>query len=184
MIVWLKKILGLFILLFMVNSCKKENSKIIPFDLWNEYDKNIPATIASQVYQPGDPYHGSIPDSYAIHHPHSCPGFVLSLTCAFVSTGSRYYLDSSFIPRMEAAMDYFATCQHEDGTIDLLTTNFHSTPDMAFATEPLALSYKLLSKIEQHGLFPLKSKIKNALLKAGRALTEGGIHTPNHRWVV
>ena len=184
MIVWLKKILALFVLLFMVTFCKKETVKMIPFDLWKEYDKNIPSTIASQAFKPGDPYHGSIPDVYAIHHPHSCPGFVLTLTWAFVSKASGYYLDSSFIPRMEAAMDYFATCQHDDGTIDLLTTNFHSTPDMAFATEPLAISFKLLSKIEKHDLLPLKSKIKNALLKAGNALTAGGIHTPNHRWVV
>ena len=184
MLVWLKRIVGLIIFIFIHILCKKEIAGEVPFNLWHEYDKNIPLTLANQIYKPGDQYHGSIPDAYGIHHPHSCPGFVLSLTCAYVASESLYYRDSSLVPRMEAAMDYFEKCQHDDGTIDLLTTNFHSTPDMAFAVEPLALSFKLLNRIESPALLPLKADLKKVLLKAGSALTTGGIHTPNHRWVV
>jgi len=74
--------------------------------------------------------------------------------------------------------------QHADGTIDLLTTNFHSTPDTAFVVEPLCLSYSLLAKAPHPATEKCRSLLKPFLRQAGEALTIGGIHTPNHRWVV
>jgi hypothetical protein len=74
--------------------------------------------------------------------------------------------------------------QHEDGTIDLLTTNFHSTPDLGFTIFPLATAYSILLQKNKLDYGEMPDNIKAYLIKAGKALTAGGIHTPNHRWVV
>ena len=75
-------------------------------------------------------------------------------------------------------------CQYDDGTIDLPSTNFHSTPDTAFVVEPICIAYNLLAKDDQTSTAPTLDNLKSFLLKAGDALSVGGIHTPNHRWVV
>jgi hypothetical protein len=74
--------------------------------------------------------------------------------------------------------------QHPDGTIDLLSTNFHSTPDTAFVLENIIPAYRFIihSKLKQPE--KILDLLKQFLLKAGDALSVGGIHTPNHRWVV
>jgi len=81
-------------------------------------------------------------------------------------------------------MDFLLDRQHEDGTIDLLTTNFHSPPDTAFAVEPLSLALSILKKYAADDLGEFQQAAKTFLLEAGRAMSIGGIHTPNHRWVV
>jgi len=74
--------------------------------------------------------------------------------------------------------------QHPDGTIDLQTTNFNSPPDTGFLVEVLCPALAVLNGLDGAGLQPIRDKLKRFILKAGEALTVGGIHTPNHRWVV
>jgi hypothetical protein len=45
---------------------------------------------------------------------------------------------------MHAAILYLLKVQHEDGTIDLLATNFHSPPDTAFVLETLCAALTIL----------------------------------------
>src|SRR5690606_22335008 len=49
---------------------------------------------------------------------------------------------------------------------------------------PVATAYSIMLQNDKisYGEFP--EAIKKYLLKAGDALSVGGIHTPNHRWVV
>jgi hypothetical protein len=85
---------------------------------------------------------------------------------------------------MTIAAGALLNLQHDDGTIDLLSTNFHSTPDLGFTIYPLALAYSIMQKNNHlnYGEFP--SLIKKYLLNAGEVLSVGGVHTPNHRWVI
>ncbi|MBK8514293.1 MAG: hypothetical protein KA109_07920 [Saprospiraceae bacterium] len=149
-----------------------------------ENDLLVPQTIKSQVQDTNHPYYGALPDVYDIPHPSSPSGLIQQLTCAYVSPSSKYFHDGTLLKSMEAGIDYILRCQHEDGTIDLLTTNFHSTPDLAFTVEPTALAYKLLSKDDHEASLTLRQKLKTFLWRGGEALSVGGIHTPNHRWVV
>lgn len=147
-------------------------------------DDHIPTILGSQVHDALSPLLGAVPDPFLINHPGSSAGLVQTFACAYVSPGSQYYRDGKLLAAMSLAMIYLRRVQHEDGTIDLLTTNFHSTPDTAFVAEPLAISYKLLSRDADEKSKELQSQIQDFLIKAGRALSVGGIHTPNHRWVV
>ncbi len=140
--------------------------------------------LKSQTADPSTDNYGGIPNTYQLFNPGSTAAFVRRSAVALVSPGSPFFKDSLLVQKMEAAMDFLQDRQHEDGTIDLLTTNFHSTPDLGFVVEPLALSYKVLDKNKWSGLEPLLNKLRDFLLKGAEALSRGGIHTPNHRWVV
>lgn len=152
--------------------------------LLHELDKQIPGLLASQIKDPTHTYFGGIPDTYQIYHPGSIGGFVQALTVGLVNAQSVFFRNPVLQQAMLDGMDFLWRRQHPDGTIDLLTTNFNSTPDTAFIVEPLTLSYKLLVRDADQSHEALRNRIKSFLVRAGDALTTGGIHTPNHRWVV
>jgi hypothetical protein len=82
---------------------------------------------------------------------------------------------------MKLAAAYLVKRQHSDGTIDLLTTNFHSTPDTGFVVHSAAAAAWLARAAEAKEVF---AALEPFLRRAGDALAQGGVHTPNHRWVV
>jgi len=85
---------------------------------------------------------------------------------------------------MDQAMACVLKVQHEDGTTDLHTTNFHSTPDAAFLVNYISPIFVNLTRLARPGLSGVTGKMEQFLRNAGKALAVGGIHTPNHRWVV
>jgi hypothetical protein len=85
---------------------------------------------------------------------------------------------------MSLAAEGLLRLQHEDGTIDLISTNFHSTPDLGFTIYPMALAWSVIQKYDKLKYGELPESMKKYMLNAGKALCVGGIHTPNHRWVV
>lgn len=82
--------------------------------------------------------------------------------------------------RLLLAADHLARVQTPDGNFDLLTTNFNSPPDTAFITLNTAVAGRLAREGEMKALFGVMEPM---LRKSGEGLVEGGIHTPNHRWV-
>jgi hypothetical protein len=109
---------------------------------------------------------------------------IQNLMCSYVSPGSKYYKSEELLQRLTLAARGLLSLQHEDGTIDLISTNFHSTPDLGFTIYPLGMAYSIMLKNDKlnYGEFP--GILKQYLLHAGKALSVGGVHTPNHRWVI
>lgn len=147
-------------------------------------DKYIPGELNKQMAEKGRGYYGAVFDADSVVSPIGTAHLIQTLMCGYVSPDSKYYQSQEILHRMILAASGLLNLQHDDGTIDLLTTNFHSTPDLGFTIFPLALSYSIMLKNKHlnYGEFP--SVLKQYLLKAGEALSVGGIHTPNHRWVV
>jgi hypothetical protein len=137
-----------------------------------------------QLMQKGSRYDGALFDTDSVVSPIRTAQFIQALMCSYISAGSRFYNAADIRHRMERAASALVNMQHEDGTIDLLTTNFHSTPDLGFTVLPLAQAYSLMLKNRKRDYGTFSSSLKQYLLKAGEALKVGGIHTPNHRWVV
>jgi len=147
-------------------------------------DESIPVRLKAQVKEEDHKWFGGIRDGWGIPTPGGATGLIQSLTCAYVSEESQYFESELLIRAMLDGAAYLLNVQHKDGTIDLHTTNFHSTPDTGFVVEPLALAYTVLTKQKDRKLNTLLADIRRFLINAGDALSVGGIHTPNHRWVV
>ena len=129
-------------------------------------------------------YFGGVCDAWKVYNPGSTAGLIKVLTCSFFHSDSIYFHDVKLAESIELAAKYLLKIQHSDGTIDLLSTNFHSTPDTAFVVEPLWACYHLLKQNEYPNQNTILELLKEFMLKAGEAFVVGGVHTPNHRWVV
>jgi hypothetical protein len=127
---------------------------------------------------------GAILDGDEIPSPQGSGNFISMLTSAISSPESAFFQSSDLLKKIGSAIQYLLNVQHSDGTIDLLSTNFHSPPDTAFSVEKLAPAYTLLKMSATKGSESVLAALKTYLQRAGESLIVGGIHTPNHRWVV
>lgn len=147
-------------------------------------DSLIEGLLLQQVDLRGDRWHGGVMDAYEVVNTHSTVWFFIRLANSYASKESRYYLSRSLEGPMERAMACLVNVQHDDGTIDLHSTNFHSTPDTAFLVNYISPVYAVLKRLDRPALAGAVENIERFLRNAGKCLKVGGIHTPNHRWVV
>ncbi len=103
------------------------------------------------------------------------------LMAAILQPQSKFANDARAVDRLKEAARDLGAAQHPDGRIDLLDTNFDSTPDTGFVVHTVATACCLARRANRPELARL---LEPFLRKAGDALITGGIHTPNHRWVV
>ncbi|MCH7412327.1 hypothetical protein MM213_02430 [Belliella sp. R4-6] len=104
------------------------------------------------------------------------------LSASYCHTESSYFNSEKVLLRMESLMVFLLSQQRSDGTMN--TGNLESPPDTAFVMEPLCAAAKILIEHNNSALTKVKSDLKRFIVSAGEALVTGGIHTPNHRWVL
>jgi len=164
------------------------SKKVLPekptwlLDLIRLNDKQISVNPNPQIIDSQSPDVGAIRDGEGIPNALSTGGYISMWAISVSCPESMYYAAPNLLQSIEKGAQYLTRAQHNDGTIDLLSSNFHSPPDTAFSVDNIALAYQLIAPVKgaEQALIPLKKY----LLKAGEALIVGGIHTPNHRWVV
>jgi hypothetical protein len=147
-------------------------------------DEKIEALLSRQLDKAGDRWDGGLINEYEIPNAHSTSSFLQVLGASYASPFSKYCLSEPLINAMERAISCLLNVQYDDGTIDLHTTNFHSTPDTAFIVNYLSPVYVILNRLERQELESLLHKMSSFFYNAGNCFLVGGIHTPNHRWVV
>jgi len=104
------------------------------------------------------------------------------LSAAYATPDSIYYHNNLIIPKLDILAKALLSHQSADGTVNI--ANLESPPDTAFLVELLSAAAFILIKDNSQELSTIKKEIKRFLLKTGDALTTGGVHTPNHRWVI
>ncbi|MDX2151187.1 MAG: hypothetical protein SFV54_10675 [Bryobacteraceae bacterium] len=124
---------------------------------------------------------GSYPDGDGLWLPGAAAGLVLDFTAAFLQPGSKHAGSAAVLERIRRAAKYLEGEQTADGNIDLPTTNFNSPPDTGFVCHLVASAACLARRA---GSREIEEALEGFLRRAGAAMTVGGIHTPNHRWVV
>jgi hypothetical protein len=178
-----KSFIALIIVLFVFFDAVAYTKKELLAQLIKGNDENIPIALSKQLTEKNNPFYGVVYDSDSILSPIGTANLIQTLLCGYVSRESKFYQSKEILQRMIMAGNALLKLQYADGTIDLLSTNFHSTPDLGFTVYPLALSFSIMLQNKlNYGELP--SLLKQYLLNAGKALSTGGIHTPNHRWVV
>ncbi len=149
-----------------------------------DHDAAIPALLAKQERRPGHRWLGGIMNEFGIHTVAGTNGFVAALAAAACAPGSKYFGSAALAEPMRLGLAYMLKAQHADGTVDYFATNFHSTPDLAFILEGACPACALLRASPVPELAAVAEEYGKFIRRGGEALVAGGVHTPNHRWVV
>lgn len=147
-------------------------------------DQKIETLLPKQINKAGNRWNGGLANHYELPNAHSTTSFIVILAASYASESSVHYRSTILEQPLERAANCLLRVQNEDGSIDLHSTNFQSTPDTAFIVNYLSPAYVCLQRMKQPGLSGFLSQMENFFRKASRCLLVGGIHTPNHRWVV
>ena len=105
------------------------------------------------------------------------------LVASFSYSKSEFYQSNVLLDFLNHFTDVLLKAQHKDGTLDA-GGNKQSPPDTAFVLESMCLAATVLKNSKQNKVLALKAKIQSFIQNGGEGLVTGGVHTPNHRWVV
>ncbi|WP_209329410.1 hypothetical protein [Lunatimonas salinarum] len=152
--------------------------------LIKQNDQSLKSILSRTETDPTSSKYGSVTDGVGMVTAHSVTSLIKTGLNALLSEGSAYRSDPDLVSLIGAATSVLLGLQHADGTVDLVTTNFHSTPDNGFIVKWLAPGYRLLAASSVPHRERITKPLWTFLERAGEALKVGGIHTPNHRWVV
>jgi hypothetical protein len=104
------------------------------------------------------------------------------LAASYCSPDSKYYHSPLIVSKLNLLIQFLSDSQTDDGTVNI--GNLESPPDTAFLMEIVSAAAHILLKDGSNELNVINPELKKIMLKAGDALTTGGVHTPNHRWVI
>jgi hypothetical protein len=144
-------------------------------------DVAVRGVLQSQITDSANPNRGSVPDQFGLHSSGSAGGVAETLAASFVHPQSTFYREKTLLDRIRLAAGFLERAQSPQGNIDLLTTNFNSPPDTGFVVHNVATAAAIGRK---HGAEEIVRLLQPFLVRAGGGMAEGGIHTPNHRWVI
>ena len=113
----------------------------------------------------------------------SLAGTIAIFVASVSHTESKFYKSKIVVERLNQSADILLKGQYSDGTVDA-GGNRQSPPDTAFVLESICSAATVLNSNKQTQLEPLRNKLKKFIQNAGEAMITGGVHTPNHRWVV
>lgn len=147
----------------------------------SRYDKSVERTLQLQDTDPKSRWRGTYPDEYGLHYVAVAGGVIDTLVSAYLQPRSKYYNDAALVPRVKLAADLLLREMSPDGNIDNPITNFNSPADTAFLVRGMCPSFSLARRA---GKLTIVSAVEPVLRRAAAGLVKGGIHTPNHRWVL
>ncbi len=144
-------------------------------------DAAVRTLLAGQVTASSSRYRGGVADATGLHHPYSAGGAIETLAAAFLHPQSTFRGDAALLDRLRLAAGFLERHQGPQGNIDLLTTNFNSPPDTGFVVHNVATAAAIG---QRHGVADIPQALETFLRRAGAGMAAGGVHTPNHRWVI
>ncbi len=144
-------------------------------------DEKLPVRLEGQVTDAQSHWCGGVPDQWGIHYCHTAAELLRDCAAAYFHPQSAHHASGTLLEQIKLLAGFLARCQNAEGNIDLFATNFNSPPDTGFVVHHAGTAAKLA---QMNGDETVLSFLRDFLLRAGQGLSKGGIHTPNHRWVV
>jgi hypothetical protein len=145
------------------------------------HDEAVEDLLGRQITDPASRWAGGVPNAAILHEPAAAGALLDAFASAFVHPGSKFHRSPALAGRMRLAATFLERCQSPDGNVSLLVTNFNSPPDTGFVVHHVAAA---AANAMRYGAPELASLVEPFLRRAAGGMTRGGIHTPNHRWVV
>lgn len=150
------------------------------------FDAEVEKTLSRQCLDPTLPYYGVTPDfAKGYCEPTMGCGNAALLMTAYYNPDAARYHDPLLLERAAMAMDYTLSMVHEDGSIDLMETNFHDATLNGFALHNLGPAVLVMQRDSEHtpAEEALMEKCLSFVRSSADAMVNLGFHTPNHRWV-
>lgn len=147
-------------------------------------DDRIKEALKHRISDPAHSSFGGFADGHEIVTAQGTANFIKMALCSLLSPESDFYHDAILGQQITDAAQWLLKIQNADGSIDLHSTNFNSPPDTGFIVKWLGPTCKMLMDSQLTDKQKLLVPLQAFLQKAGNTLIYGGIHTPNHRWVV
>lgn len=104
----------------------------------------------------------------------------MRLVSAYANPRGARFHDAALLTPISTLIAALRARQNPSGLYDI--GNLDSPPDTSFVISDLALSYEILALDDQPATEPVRAAYADVLRHSTRALAEGGVHTPNHRW--
>lgn len=152
----------------------------VPAAVIGRTDTAVDLYLRTQITEPGQ-WLGSVADEYMQHPVQTSGGVIELMTAALIHPGSKHHGENELVNRIRLAAGYLERNQSAEGFIDLLSTNFNSPPDTGFVVHNVGTAAAIAKLYANDTVLGI---LRPFLTKAGNGLAVGGIHTPNHRWVV
>lgn len=151
-------------------------------------ERGVPHLLELQILDPARPDYGGHSDpALGFADYRGAVGAIHYLLTLYSNPDSRYHRDSQLLERLRLSIRFLARHQNPNGTVDLAITNFDSPPDTGFAVRSLIAGYRVYRQaFGAYGgpLGPDEKLLRDFLTRGCDSMVAGGIHTPNHRWVV
>ena len=149
-------------------------------------ENSVRETLRAQCMDESSPFYGALEETVqGVTGPHASIALARRLIEGCCVPGNTFCGREDLLERAALAMEYALTRIHEDGTIDLVTTNFHDASETAFAVQTAGPALMLLREFGPGGTAQekLDALMQSFIDRAADGLLAGGFHTPNHRWV-
>jgi hypothetical protein len=153
----------------------------IPVEVVARHDESVDRLLRAQITDTASRFAGTLEDASGLHSPGAAGGLLTACATAFLQPASKHYRAPLLLERSRLAAAFLERAQTPDGNIDLLVTNFNSPPDTGFVVHGVGSAACLAHRAGSREWLDIMEPF---LRRAGRGMARGGVHTPNHRWVV
>ena len=153
----------------------------IPEELIKIHDDAVASYFEKQITDPNHRWRGMLPSTDGLFYCGTGIGMAEVLGSAYMCPQSKYYKDKQTLERMKLVIDTVVREMTPDGNIWLPITNFNSPPDTSFA---MFTAGTTASNAQKYGFPEVFEVMRPFLVNAKRGLIHGGVHTPNHRWMM
>jgi hypothetical protein len=101
----------------------------------------------------------------------------------YANSASQYYHDAKLIPAMAEFTKVLKESQFPDGLWGD-AGNIDSPPDSSFVLKTIAKGQRFLVTDGSPATEALRAQMKAVILACAEGVRTGGVHTPNHRWMI
>ncbi len=144
-------------------------------------NRGVESLLRQQIMDPGSRWMGAVLNGYGIPVVSAMCGMLEAYSAALMHPQSAFYRSSEIFERMKVTAAQLMKNLSAEGNFSNYDTNFNSPADTAFGVRAAAVALLLAKRTGNREVFEL---VRPVVERMAGGLAVGGIHTPNHRWVL